>query len=512
MKIKLLTALIAALPAAAYSAGNDAASSHLMQQLQALQQEVQALQQSNAQIPLLKQQIDALQQQVGVAAPGSDTATTPVAADADSDEPTLKQTVTNLQIKVDTLNDAAASGPIAGLSVTGYVDPMYLYNRDQQSGGFRFLNKNGQYNYYDSNLGDTYIDIKKTFGVGPMAPDVELVLMPDRGGGGAFTNENGTSSGNIFNQANVALPLNTTSSLMIGLLPSLAGYEPVTNNTTKTLTHNLLYDFSEPATYIGGDYKWFTNNYQTLWQVMLANEQQKSAGSVVSGTNNTSQSNRTPTLAGRVDYQYTTSLDLGFSANLGRQTLYSPCAAGGYGYQCNGDTPFGTYVYAEGDLTYTWSNVQYNAQLDYGQLQHGAWNGGTAQWYGVSLLANKTWNTDWVGKMGASLRYDYLNDSKNGGGGAGIAYGVTGSNASINANNGFGVDQQCLNASTDNGQECKGTNRSDVALDLQFFPTDKIIIKVEYRHDIANNAVFLKSDGTLSKNNDLIGTQFIYSF
>jgi len=47
---------------------------------------------------------------------------------------------------------------------------------------------------------------------------------------------------------------------------------------------------------------------------------------------------------------------------------------------------------------------------------------------------------------------------------------------------------------------------------LQFFPTDKIIIKVEYRHDIANNAVFLKSDGTLSKNNDLIGTQFIYSF
>ncbi len=513
MQLKHIALAIMALPVCAQAASE--ATSPLLQKLEALEQQIKALQQSNAQIPLLQQQVQNLQQQLGVtadAAPAPVNAGTPPADAADEPE-TLKQTVNSLKIKVDTLSEAAQTGPIAGLSVTGFVDPMFLYNRNSNSASFHFLNKNGAYNYYDSNLGDVYLDIKKTFGVGPEAPSVELVIQPDRGSGASFSSESGGLTNSIFNQANVNLPLSSTDTLQLGLLPSLAGYEPNPTNQTQTLTHNLLFDFSEPASYLGMNYKLFTNNYQTLWQFMLANEQLKSAGAVVSGQNGRSSSNSTPTLAARVDYQYTTSLDLGFSTNIGRQTLFTPSScSGGYGYQCNLSSPFGRYAYAEADLTYTWADIQYNAQVDYGQQAHAAWNGGMAQWYGFSLLGSKKWHTDWLGKVGTVLRFDYLNNSRNGGGGSGILYGLSGNTASINPTSGWGVDQQCLNASSNNGMDCKGTNRSDIALDLLFYPTDKMTVKVEYRHDFASNAVFQRNDGSLSRNNDIFATQFIYSF
>jgi hypothetical protein len=91
-------------------------------------------------------------------------------------------------------------------------------------------------------------------------------------------------------------------------------------------------------------------------------------------------------------------------------------------------------------------------------------------------------------------------------------YGLSGNTASINPTSGWGVDQQCLNASSNNGIDCKGTNRSDIALDLLFYPADKMTVKLEYRHDFASNAVFQRNDGSLSRNNDILATQFIYAF
>ena len=41
----------------------------------------------------------------------------------------MKQQIASQQLKVDSLVDAANTGPIAGLSVTGYIDPTYIYNR-----------------------------------------------------------------------------------------------------------------------------------------------------------------------------------------------------------------------------------------------------------------------------------------------------------------------------------------------------------------------------------------------
>ncbi|WP_322095334.1 DUF3138 family protein, partial [Paraburkholderia bannensis] len=81
--------------------------------------------------------------------------------------------------------------------------------------------------------------------------------------------------------------------------------------------------------------------------------------------------------------------------------------------------------------------------------------------------------------------------------------------------NGFGIGADCLANSQANGGlgfECKGAVRQDVALDLLFYPTQQITVKVEYRHDWASQKVFLRNDGSYSKSNDLLGAQFIYSF
>ncbi|WP_369800119.1 DUF3138 family protein [Vogesella sp. LIG4] len=37
-------------------------------------------------------------------------------------------------------------------------------------------------------------------------------------------------------------------------------------------------------------------------------------------------------------------------------------------------------------------------------------------------------------------------------------------------------------------------------------------MKMEYRHDWANQGVFQKADGSASKNNDIFGMQMIYAF
>ena len=161
-----------------------------------------------------------------------------------------------------------------------------------------------------------------------------------------------------------------------------------------------------------------------FWQVVIGNEVLRTAGAIANAANNTTKTNWTPTITARFDNAASTAFDFGLSGMLGRQSLFSPCAQpGGYGYQCNGASPTGLYKYVEADVTYTHDKTQVNAQVDYGELQKGAWNGGTARWYGMSLLGHTKWTTSWVGRMGATLRFDYLNNTSNGGGGTNIQYG-----------------------------------------------------------------------------------------
>jgi hypothetical protein len=137
-------------------------------------------------------------------------------------------------------------------------------------------------------------------------------------------------------------------------------------------------------------------------------------------------------------------------------------ADGTYGYQGTSNSAYGAYYFGELDMTLTGTDSVYNAEIDYGRQKQAAWNGGDAVWWGFSMLAHQKWNSDWFGRMGATLRYDYLNDSKNGGGGGGIALGQSNG---VDGTNGFGISQACYNNSVANGGNGRLLRRHPSGLD-----------------------------------------------
>ncbi|KIA79316.1 hypothetical protein QR66_16655 [Chromobacterium piscinae] len=481
MKKVLISALIAALPGVAMADAKTDEIVRLKAQMQKLQQQMAELQKA----------VEAAS--ASAAKPAAEAG----AADEDA-KAELKERVANMELKVDKLNTAATDGPLAGLSITGYLDPTYIYNRAPNSAGFQFLNHQNTYAYSNSTFGDVYLDIKKTFGVGPTAPSAEITIMPNRGSGNTLLD--GGSGNNIINTAVINFPLTDTWTFNAGLMNSFGGYEVQQSNQMVTLTHGLLYDFSDPGSYVGAGFAWSHDVW--AWKFLLANEQYRTHAN--NQAFNGTRSNNTPTATARVDYTWSSALDLGMSMNAGRQTLPSTTTGSGYGYQGTAPGPYSNYFFTEADASYTLRDIQYNAELDYGQQQRAAWNGGNAVWYGASLLGHRKWMTETVGKMGATLRYDYLNNSKNGGGG-GIALGSNG----VDGVNGFGVSAACLASGS---SDCKGANRQALTADLLFFPTDQLTLKLEYRHDWASESVFLRNDGSYRKSNDLIGAQAVYTF
>ncbi|SCK27977.1 DUF3138 family protein, partial [Vogesella sp. LIG4] len=490
MKKALIAAIIASLPAAAFADSTADQIKLLQEQLKALQQKVTELEQAKA---------------APAANAGEDDDNAPARL-TQGELQEMKQSQANTKMKVDALSQASDEGPLAGLSITGYLDPVYMYNRNAGSSSFNFVNHSSTYAYDNSSFGDVYLDIKKTFGVGPMAPSIEFSLLPNRGNGNTLlSNDGGSIGNNPINTAQINLPLNESTTFVAGLIPSFGGYEYQQSNQMLTLTHNLLYDFSDPGSYVGAGANYSTGNW--AWRFFVGNEQYRTKGASVTDSNDVQHSNKTPTITARADYTWSSALDLGWSVNAGRQTLLTPtdsstgkpnCASGntGFGAQCTASSPYSNYYFTEVDATYTLADTQYNAELDYGVQKKAAWNGGDARWYGLSLLAHRKFSTELFGRMGVTARYDYLNNSKNGGGGGGI---VLDSTSGMDGYNGFGIDPTCLANSANSGFDCKGANRQDIALDLLFYPTDQVTVKMEYRHDWANQGVFQKADGSASK-------------
>ncbi len=528
MKKKLICLLVAgALPGLAFADSTSDQIKALQQQLNALQKEVKSL---KSELAGTKNGPKSIAPATTATAATAATAAAPVVdigspdyghaqAHLSNDEvDAMKQQIASQQLKVDSLSDAANTGPLAGLSITGYLDPTYIYNRAPGTSSFLFANHTAAYNYFNSTFGDLYLDIKKTFGVGPMAPSAEITLMPNRGNGiTLLQNEHGEIGDNILNTAVISVPLTATTTLQAGLMSSYGGYEVQQSNQMVTLTHNLLYDFSDPGSYVGVAMNYSPDGSNWAWKFMVGNEQYRTNGAQTQiGTNALGDpittSNKIPTFTARGDYTWSSALDIGGSFNVGRQTLVSATDP------VTGDTVFGAggqasssggyFLFGELDATYTLADSLYNAEFDYGQQQRAAFNGGNAQWYGFSLLAHRKFNAPVVGRMGVTARYDLLANGKNGGGGGGIVLNGNG----MDTANGFGIDANCLANSSNHGFECTGSTRQDVAFDLLFYPTQQITLKVEYRHDWSNNAVFLRSDGSYSKSNDLLGTQLIYSF
>lgn len=506
-----LIALSAALSAALWPAGPALAQAASEAEVKAMQKRIDSLEAAlEAMRKLLESRLPAPAAAASAPAWG-DPAPAGQARLTQGEVDDLKRKVARQEMKVNKLYADTYDGPGAGLQITGYLDPTYVVNNNLKSAGFQFLNRD-PYSYDNSSNGDIYLRIQKRFGDGPMAPNVDIQIQPARGSGVFDTASDGSVFSSIFQQALMNIPMTDTLTATAGYTISYSGYEYVESTLTNTISHNLLYDFSAPANYVGAGLAYTKGN----WAVkgFVGNEEYYNIGSRVGAG-----PNRLPTLMARADYTWNSALYLGGSFNLGRTTLYGPVEGceSGFGYQCSSPNAYARKFQMELDLSYLAADVQYNAQVDYGTQNRAAWNGGTAVWWGVSGLAHRRWTTSSLGRMGATLRLDYLNNERNGGGGSGwylsneVAPGTDGAN-------GFGIAPDCYAADVDgegnsnNGVNCKGANRWALTAAVVFYPTDQWTLKAEVRHDRANLAVFATRDGAYRKHNSIFSLQTVYAF
>ncbi|HQU16909.1 MAG: hypothetical protein B7Z66_13295 [Chromatiales bacterium 21-64-14] len=364
----------------------------------------------------------------------------------------LSQQVSTLTAKVNQLEGPA--GLLSGITVSGYIDPTYIYNRQQNIASFFFGDKNAPYTFYHSTFGDLFLDVNKKFAGGS---SIDIQIMPNRGYGAA--------SGSIINAANFTVPVTDKFSVIGGQIPAWDGYESETSTSMYTVTHNLLYDFSEPGFFTGAGGQYATGPYTA--QVLIAN--------TWNTTFNTSF--REPTLEYRFSVAPTSSFSYGLYGTIGKVATANPATIGPT-----------TRYFNDLDATYASGPVTLSGQFDHGYQDRGAANGQAAEWYGFSLLGNYKI----MPMVGATLRYDYLDDTKNGG-------HIVG-----DFQDGFITDPTNPN---------EGTRRQALTTALLFYPAKYLTVKLEYRHDWANIAAFQSAtNGTFHKSDDTVAAQFLFAF
>jgi hypothetical protein len=190
-----------------------------------------------------------------------------------------------------------------------------------------------------------------------------------------------------------------------------------------------------------------------------------------------------PVLAYRVDYYNDEFSGLGLSGT----HSFNDAAVGN-----------GRFDLFEVDGYYTRGQLTLQGQVGLGRHLAMASNGGDAKWWGLSgLIGYKvTPRTQLV------ARYDFINNSSNGGGMLG--------GAGMDGRNGFGP------AWTEDGTSQPdldtGVNRYALSLGLNYLVNPTTTLKTELRYDGANGAVFQQPDGTFKNGNLLFGTSIVVSF
>ncbi|SCC91650.1 conserved exported hypothetical protein [Thiomonas sp. X19] len=456
-KLSVLALSLGLMPAIAMADTN----ADILKELQALQAKVQQLE---AQVKTQQAQINDNQK--------ATTEATQVANHAD--------------VQISGIKQASEGSGLKGLTITGMIAPAYVYNQDQQASSFVFLNRsNGAaggstiYNYDNSYFGGAYISFAKETEGGTKWT---LTLAPDRGAGSIF---NGSS---IVHEASVSMPLNgdKNTRLIAGQIPDWEGYESTWDNQTKAITHNLLFDFTEVTAYTGAGMDVTRGNWE--WKAMLANV--NSARYYYNGNGG-----RAPAAVFRADYSVPgyDNADIGFWGLVGKLPNAALAAA-----NPAGDTNSSTAMF-EVDGYVTKGDWGYYGQIGYGQQSQAAYNGGTARWYGLSGMGTYNFTPRTLG----FARFDYLNDSRNGGGLVGGFNGPDGIN-------GFGPDPACVASGS---TTCPGANRYALSLGMNYLYTQSTTLKLEYRYDRSSlNSFYNVSNGSYKNNNNLLAASVVVSF
>jgi hypothetical protein len=394
-----------------------------------------------------------------------------------------------LVVKSEALEDAQESGGLKDLKISGYMDPTYIWNRDQNRAGFQLLNGVSEdgYNYDNSYFGTVQLDFQKELEGGTKW---RLTLMPQRGAG-SVADPTGNS---IVHEASVSIPLGDLQTRLIaGQIPDWSGYEYIQPTTTKLVTRGLLLDFTEPTAYTGAGMEIIRGKYDLKAVIANFNTTMNNAGHV------------SPVVAYRLDYSKGEFSGWGMAGVEGKVANYN-YDTGVIGNASQSSMlhliEFDSY-FIRGDLTLQ-GQVGFGKQKGAAIIPDADGNARDAQWWGLSGLAAYKFQP----RLEGVIRADYINDSKNGGGLLGYTGYYDGAGTTGDSRNGIGASPDCTA-----GADCKGANRTAVAMGFNYLLTTNTTIKAEYRLDLASQAVFYDvKSGTYKKNNSLLGATMVVAF
>ncbi len=389
-----------------------------------------------------------------------------------------------IAVKTESLEDNIETWGIKGLTVSGYIEPVFIWNQRQDRAGVQFLNQQSDGFYYDTSfMGAASISFAKETDSGTLW---KLTLNPNRGVGAAM---DGSS---IVQEASVSIPLTDLQTrLIVGQIPDWSGYEyqPPTQNSFTT--HNLLFDFTLPVGYTGVGLDITRGKWWMRGIVGNVNQTIKSSG------------DKQPMVAYRVDYSKGEFDGFGFAGLHGRSPNFNT------GTNTSSDLFEVDGYYNRGDWTL-------QGQLSYGRQKQGSItpidNGdGTvsfrdSEWYGVSGLVGYAVTP----RLQALVRADYIQNDKNGGG----LYGYNGySGVDESGSVFFGNDGRNGIGPDLDGDLDKGANRYAITFGLKYAFNQNTTFKAEYRYDGASEAVFEDiKDGGYRKSNNLFGASVVVFF
>ncbi len=431
----------------------------------------------------LKQEIELLKRQLQVLIQKVDAASAAPAAQATIDP----QDFNRIKIKAESTEDSFDAAGLKGFKVSGVIDPTFIYNQSQNRSGFVFLNNfdntdaTNSYAFDNSSFGSAVLDIQKETDGGNKW---RLTLAPHKSGGSAYR------AGSIVHEASVSVPwIDEKTRVLAGQIPDWSGYEYVPANLNPLVTHNLLFDFSAATYYNGAGMEITRGAWITKFMVGNANQAAREAG------------DKAPALAYRVDYSHDEFSGLGLSGT----HSFNDVAVGN-----------GRFDLFEVDGYYTRGQLTLQGQIGLGRHLTMAGNGGDAKWWGLSGLVGYkvTPRTQLV------ARYDFINNSSNGGGmfgGVGgassaVTDSITGLTTYGDSRNGFGPAWVDDGTGTLVQDPNTGVNRYALSLGLNYLINPTTTLKTELRYDGANGAVFLQPDGSYKNGNLLFGTSIVVSF
>nr|WP_315475739.1 DUF3138 family protein [uncultured Undibacterium sp.] len=403
-----------------------------------------------------------------------------------------------LSVLADAQVDNSATMGMKGLKISGYIDPTYIMTRNQNRAGFQFLNSSlnpagaPEFAFDNGAFGSAMLDFQKEMESGTK---FRLTLMPNRVGAG-----NTIDGKSIIHEASIWMPLKDFDGtrLLAGQVPSWEGYEFLESYRNKLISHNLLFDFTIPASFTGvGLEKALSPKYTVKSMIANINSSKKPNGE------------KSPAFVFRADY-FDYSKEFTYLALVGMVGKLTNFRAGANpdgsaqlnpisGLAYNARDSLVTTLELEGG--YTRGDWSFAGQVSVGSQRNASItadpvNGALrdSSWWGAS----STVGYKFMPKLEGIVRIDYLNNQKNGG-------GTFGGWNFADSRNGVGPDPS--------GNQEIGANRSEVTIGLRYNFNLNTMLKMEYRYDHASLPVFLDlRSNRYVKNNQMFGTSVVFSF